>query len=473
MKRFAPGLALLLAGAAVFALSASPIWRFLRNAGAGMYQRPLVGSGSGRGPRPEARGPTRVVLLDGLSYADASRLRSLQALCSANLDLTVDVGFPTKSLPSQYVLFTGLTSQQAGISFDNDPIPTPPHAIPAQVPGSIAVVENTRGIAGSFGFTTLLPDASADVVDHAHDPRASLAWHEHGFADAAVAAVSSSAPLAFIHVVSIDDNAHAFGRRAPEYDRALAYADGVLARVIAALPPDASLLVLADHGHVMDGGHGDAEHDTRLVRACIEPHAPARGSAHEIDLSRWIADHTGASLAPDARGRPIDVAIANPDPDATIPTVGLASWIAAVIALLAIAIAALRLGAPVWAFAAPLAALALAWLIPGMPTLSRHPRLELRWIATAPPVFAIAFALRGKPARTVALACAAPPFALAIACAILCGVPAALFGGPPARMPWWTGELLFWLPQLAGALCAAGLAIVVRLPDSRQSLVEK
>src|SRR5579862_6618601 len=109
----------------------------------------------------------------------------------------------------------------------------PPHAIPAQVPGSIAVVESSRGIAGSFGFATLEPDAGADAEpsdDAAVDSARVTAWRAHGFAAAAADAAGGPAPLVFVHVLAIDDAAHASGRGSDAYARALAYADDVLAQ---------------------------------------------------------------------------------------------------------------------------------------------------------------------------------------------------------------------------------------------------
>src|SRR5262249_36806619 len=158
-----------------------------------------------------------------------------------------------------------------------------PHAIPAQVAGSIAVVESSRDIAGSFGFAHLLPDAIADADADAHDPARAGAWRAEGFAAAAESAVAGDAPLGLVAVLAIGDAAHATGPPSDEYARALAYADGVLARVAARVPAGASLLVLADHGHIMQGGHGDAEDDTRFVRACLSP-SPANVTGARVHL---------------------------------------------------------------------------------------------------------------------------------------------------------------------------------------------
>jgi len=58
---------------------------------------------------------TRVVLVDGLSRAHAKTLPGLDAICDAGLELGVDTGFPTVSLPVQHALWTGLTQQESGV----------------------------------------------------------------------------------------------------------------------------------------------------------------------------------------------------------------------------------------------------------------------------------------------------------------------------------------------------------------------
>jgi hypothetical protein len=138
-----------------------------------------------------------------------------------------------------------------------------------------------------------------------------------------------------------------------------------------------------------------------------------------------------------------------------------------------------RCGAPWWTLASPLAIAAIAAWVPGLPTLSHRPRLSIAWLATAAPLAAIAIACavsiarlrpRPRPARrivradrsalAITAALVAPPLGVAIACAMLCGLPAALVGGAPPRVPGWTGELLFWSAQVAAGLVAAGVMVV-------------
>ena len=104
---------------------------------------PLPGGGTGPGLARVAR--TRVVLIDGLTAATAATLPAWSAVCKRGITMTVEVGFPTMSLPVEVSLWTGLTQQQTGIMFRSDRPLVPPldrKGIPAQVAGSWAVAEN-------------------------------------------------------------------------------------------------------------------------------------------------------------------------------------------------------------------------------------------------------------------------------------------------------------------------------------------
>ena len=161
-----------------------------------VWPRSPVGDGLTPVPR------VRVVLLDGLSRAHAVQLPHLSALCARGRELQVDVGFPTVSLPVQHVLWTGRTQQQSGVQYHIGQLAEPPRgSLPRQI-DSLAVAESHPEIVHSFGFGRAEPSA-----DPAWDGLP--AWRAHGFVPAAHAAVASPAPLAFIHVLRIDEAGHA------------------------------------------------------------------------------------------------------------------------------------------------------------------------------------------------------------------------------------------------------------------------
>jgi len=165
-------------------------------------------------PLPAGMGPglaqaprVRVVLLDGLSAQVAAKLPAVSAVCNRGMRLTVDVGFPTVSLPVEVALWTGLTQQQTGIVFRSDRPIVPPLAdsIPAHVPTSLAIAESHGYILRSLAFHDVEPAAGETPAADA-DPKG---WANH-WEDRAREAVAGDARLVFVHVLRVDDAGHAF-----------------------------------------------------------------------------------------------------------------------------------------------------------------------------------------------------------------------------------------------------------------------
>lgn len=425
------------------------------------------------GPGDGAASRVRVVLLDGLSRAHAAGLPELSRRCATGIDTVVDVGFPTVSMPVQHALWTGRTQQQSGVQYRIGRIDPPPaDALPIRVPSSVAVGESHRDIVHSFGFARTEPALDRDEIE-----AAGSAWREGEFEAEAEAAVASDAALAFVHVLRIDEAGHAFGGASPEYATAAAEADAMLARWVAADPSPGRTrwFVLADHGHREGGGHGDAEPEIRLVRACIfgdvagplvEP-----TPVHLVDLHRALADALGLAPAPDAVGRTLAMAWASPEPDATLPRVAaIDRGIAGLAALAAIALAVRWLGA--YAIAAILWP-CVAWLgvavVHGAITLSNpvvYPPLGAAVLLASLPGFAVLGAAMHRAARRVGVARAtagllAPGVGAWLGVAWLAGVPQALVGGPPPLVPFVSGWASVLATIVAGGFAVAALVALV------------
>ncbi len=437
----------------------------------------------------------RVVLLDGLSSKAAEALPSLSGICGSGQDLRLDVGFPTVSLPVQHALWTGLTQQQSGLQYHIGLLKAPPRgAMPPQV-DSIAVAESHPEIVHSFGFRSAAPDIPPDKAP------VSETWRATEFAEAALAAVRSPARLAFIHVLRIDEAGHSHGGASPEYAEAATWSDNFLATLFAARPADEQTVwvVLSDHGHRSLGGHGGAEPNIRLVRACVAGGKVQSGQPqkmiHVIDLARVLADVLGAKLHPAAVGRPWQSALAEPARGATLPRPGPTRWLIASVIVLGGSLS-LRTGpgqhvpwsirfrwlggvlaGPRWLGPS----LGLGWLIVatlgvaihcGWPTLSNpavYPPLGWDLLQGSIPGLLLLLGLAtlamqrwdsGGVAvvRTVLL-----PWSAATAAALLmCRAPDTLvFGGPPL-MPWSTGLSSMFLVQGRAACLLLALLLVVR-----------
>jgi hypothetical protein len=420
---------------------------------------------------PAAR--TRVILIDGLGATASRGLPAYDRLCAAGLELTVDVGFPTVSLPIQMALWTGLTQQQSGIEYAIAQLAPHPGDVPGQLPGSVAVAEGHPEIVGSLGFSSIAADPNRF-------------WFELR----AAAAVAGDAPLAFVHILRVDAAGHADGGGSAAYRAAAASADALLGRLVAIDPrPDTRWVLLSDHAHRLGdrGGHGGAEPRIRKVRACLAGALPADleppGGAeiHLVDLARAIADSTGTTLPPDSAGRPLAAALAaSPVGDRALPRPGPGRWLAATLLIIAAILAT------AWAARRRLAALPLWWpiayvslvLIEEVPTLSvpmvYKPLGRDIYVAALPGLAALAIlaalAFRQGGLVRAAVAQLALPGALAAGAAILAGAFAA---GPPLE-PGWTARASAWMVLgLTGAavvgLAALATAVQPRSGPSRRS----
>jgi hypothetical protein len=432
-----------------------------------------IPGGAGPGLAPVAH--TRVILIDGLSAEVAAGLPAWQALCGRGTQAMVDVGFPTVSLPIEVELWSGLTQQQTGIvnRYERPLVPAM-HGIPSQVPGSWAVAENHGWIVRSLGFAVTEPaaDPAHPVADAAPE-----SWRKLWLARA-TAAVTSSARLVFVHVLAVDSAGHEHGGDSAEYRAAAAAADQTLAGLVGAAP-DARWFLLSDHGHLPGGGHGGEERELRQVAACVlGPGVAARsaGLLHLVDLSRAIADSTGAALDPAARGRPFAAAIAAPlGANDALPSLTLGDGALAVLVLatgIALTIATARAWwlAPWWFV---LACLALV-MIRGEPTLSvsyvYRPAgrdMYLVWL----PVLAIAVAATWSGTRRTTLARAvvaqlALPLAALAAALTASGAWSTVLGADVApvalRFTAYASPLLLMVAHGAAAVALAALATLVR-----------
>ena len=78
---------------------------------------------------------------------------------------------------------------------------------------------------------------------------------DEDYAGRLVAELHAGPGLVYGYTAELDTAAHRFGIASPEWAAAAAAVDALLARVLAALPPDAALVVTADHGG-LDVGPG-------------------------------------------------------------------------------------------------------------------------------------------------------------------------------------------------------------------------
>jgi hypothetical protein len=267
----------------------------------------------------------RVVLIDGLSRGIAAGLPAFSRLCSAGLELELDTGFPTVSLPVQHVLWTGAWQGQSGVQFivkglDRPPLAGLPEAVRERGGVARAVVESHGEIASSFAF---------DPVEVTHG----------ALEQSALSGVRSSAALVLVHILAVDDAGHRQGGSgSPAYLSAAMRADALLDRLTGAAGKEQTIAVLSDHGHLARpaGGHGGAELEIRLVRACIAGPGLSPGGKVEgtmPDLTNLIARQLRVAPPLHSQGSPVPRILAGDSP-ALAPLPPIRPWAVAAAAAL-------------------------------------------------------------------------------------------------------------------------------------------
>jgi hypothetical protein len=90
--------------------------------------------------------------------------------------------------------------------------------------------------------------------------------HDDDYADVVLQQLSNATGLVYAYTSALDTAAHLFGVGSTEWHAAGAYVDALLTRLLDALPPDAALLVTADHGglNVAADARIDLDADPRL-----------------------------------------------------------------------------------------------------------------------------------------------------------------------------------------------------------------
>jgi hypothetical protein len=92
------------------------------------------------------------------------------------------------------------------------------------------------------------------------------ATNDGDYAQLVVDQLRAEPGLVYAYTAALDTAAHLFGVGSPEWHAAGAYVDALLTRLVEALPPDAALLITADHGglNVPQDRRIDLDADARL-----------------------------------------------------------------------------------------------------------------------------------------------------------------------------------------------------------------
>ena len=197
---------------------------------------------------------TAVVVMDGLGYKEAQGMRALQHLGKLGQCRKTNVGTLSMSRPVYAVLSTGLEQDRTGARNNDDESPLAAQSIWELAHRAGLSVSGTSELSWwrelfPQGFTNyVMPPRQANFfVNAAHD----------------------SADLLLIHHVYIDEAGHDFGAGSPQYKQNVLRADEELEKFIDRLDLSKDLIVVtADHGHSLRGGHGGQQDRVVNVLTC-------------------------------------------------------------------------------------------------------------------------------------------------------------------------------------------------------------
>ena len=255
--------------------------------------------------------PVVLFVVDGLrpDALDAALTPTLQGLMRRGAyTLSARTVMPSVTLPCHVSLFSGVEPSRHGITTN---LYTPP-ARP--VPSLFEVAHGAGLKTGSFYNWEELRDlarpGALDVAVHlgnCHDAE--------GVGDTELAELAAQRlrrqplDLVFVYLGYVDIAGHDHGWMSAPYLRGVANADRCIAHVLAALPPDAAVIVTADHG-----GHGrshgtedDADMTIPVILAGndVSPSGQWQRPVSILDLAPTIARLLGLAAPSVWEGAPL------------------------------------------------------------------------------------------------------------------------------------------------------------------------
>ena len=222
--------------------------------------------------------PCVLILVDGLrpEALSAAPMPRLQVLGErAAVAGTAQSLMPNCTLPCHFSIFHSVRPERHGITTNTYTPPVRP------VPGLFETVRGAGKIAAfAYNWEELRDLGRPGSVTHSFMLNMYQFPHcDHRIAEATVKFLGEGVDFVFCYLGDVDQAGHDFGWMSPEYLQTAARADECIAQVLAALPEDASVLVVADHG-----GHARS-HGTDCAEDMTVPlivHAPQHQSA-EVD----------------------------------------------------------------------------------------------------------------------------------------------------------------------------------------------
>lgn len=229
---------------------------------------PLAGVPRARSEIPPAPTLSRrlvVVILDGVGFDQVGRIGALAPLAARGVLRGTAVEFPSFTSPALVSFVTGAVPRDTGVRLNGAADGVPGLDSIPRVAEEAGVVVQIRS-RGWKPFQSLMrPGPSADIrlggLGYVLETLRGRARGELAAVELPQREATGPArELRFVYVGEPDDVAHDHGTVSREFEEALEIAGTVVRRTVAAIDLEQdSLVVMSDHGHRPEGGHGGVE----------------------------------------------------------------------------------------------------------------------------------------------------------------------------------------------------------------------
>jgi arylsulfatase A-like enzyme len=293
--------------------------RFARTASFVILTAGLTLSGCGgrvpTGPSgPVTPAPVIPVITNGkvvIISIDGLRPDAIQIAGAANIMALASRGsytwsaktiYPSNTLPAHISMLSGYAPDEHGVTWDDYLPSRGPIMVPTLFAAARAKGLRTAMVVGKEKFTTFRDTGACDTWVLA-------APDDDDVAVRVPTALGSRPDLLFVHLPDVDLVGHAKQWMSADYLTAVRGADAAVGRIVAALGPDTTVIVTADHGGRPEGHGSDSPLDTTIPWVIAGP-STAKGrvlntAIFTTDTAATAAFVLGVSLQPDAVGRPV------------------------------------------------------------------------------------------------------------------------------------------------------------------------
>ncbi|NJN93826.1 MAG: hypothetical protein HC875_06920 [Anaerolineales bacterium] len=261
-------------------------------------------------PPPLAPTQTRVVmvLISGLGYDDSLLLNlpALEQLKQAGATMAVQSTPPTYSQTAWATLITGAPAE----TNDAPPVDLPAEQLhPLEVDTLFARVHEAQLATALAGAAPWRRMVLRNQLDYAFFAEAPGSEADAAILEAALPLVENDAvALTLVHFTQLDwAGQHLGGAESAAYRQAALQVDAYLGQISRALDLNRSVLVvLSDHGHIPDGGHGGDEVEVIWQPLVIIGQGITPGiysDIHQTDIAPTVATMLGLAAPAASQGR--------------------------------------------------------------------------------------------------------------------------------------------------------------------------